>query len=122
MSSIQIGKIIQEAAAAKSVTGLGDHDYIVTHSLRGTSTQRLNDAGSPYTSTAKRTGHVCLKSLKHYHNLRGSVGIQQQATLLPNTKRGAEMSVNSPESKNKKQSRNRRGQEKSVFDLAKKAI
>lgn len=40
--------------------------------------------------------------MKDYNDLRGNGGIQQQAALIPNKKRAAEMSVNSPESKKAK--------------------
>lgn len=44
VSSNQIRKVMQEAVAANIGTGLGYHDNIFMHSLRGTSTQVLNNA------------------------------------------------------------------------------
>lgn len=82
VSSGQIRRIIQSAATANGVVGYGDHDHIVLHATRKTSTQRCVDAGLPDTATMKRTGHRCVESVKAYQNLRGETGRVQQASIL----------------------------------------
>lgn len=55
------------------------------------------DAVFSDTATAKRTEHLRLEILKYYQNLRGKTGLQQQASILPNSENGCEgISINVP--------------------------
>ena len=86
VSCHQIRKIVQAAATKNNVTGFEENDCIVTHSLRGTATQMLVDAGIPDTSIVKRTRHRSLESIRDYQNLRGQTGLMQQDALFPSKK------------------------------------
>ena len=78
----QVRRVIQKAAEANGIVGLGDHDHIVFHCICKTTTQRCVDGGFADSAITKRTGHRCIESLRSYEHLKGVTGMKQQSAIL----------------------------------------
>lgn len=79
-------KAIQYACMKNEIVGLGSNKGIFTHSLRGTVSYMLIEAGHTDSAVACRTGHKQLESLKNYQNLRGGEGRNQQNCIFASGK------------------------------------
>lgn len=79
--------LIKTACSKNNICGIGANSSVVTHSLRGTATSLLIEAGVPDSAITLRTGHRQVDSLKSYQTLRGMEGKKQQDILFSGSKR-----------------------------------
>lgn len=86
--------LISKLCKAEGVRGIGEKDHVTTHGLRATTTSLLVEAGHPDSSTAMRTGHRDMRSLKNYQNLSGAIGKRQDQDILRSTGSASKRSTN----------------------------
>ena len=75
-------RIVGSVYEHEGITGSGVKRGMTLHGLGGSVVTLLFEDGQKDVNLAMRTGHRDLASLKHYHNLRGALGMQQQAVIF----------------------------------------
>lgn len=75
-------RIVGSICRKEGITGTGVKQGMTLHGLRGSVVTLLFEDGQNDVNVAMRTGHRDLSSLKNYHNLRGALGMQQQAAIF----------------------------------------
>ena len=73
---------VKHVCTALNIYGDGACQYMATHGLRATMISLLIAAGHSGASVHLRSGHRDANSLKSYHNLRGSNGMNQLGPIF----------------------------------------
>ena len=74
--------IVERVCKKLGIRGDGAYSVVTAHGLRATIVTMLLEAGYDDATITLRTGHKDLKSLRSYHNLRGSIGLQQMKKMF----------------------------------------
>lgn len=78
----KFGEIVGSVCSRLGIVGDGPRENVTTHGLRATMISLLVEANYDDSTIALRSGYRNLDSLKRYHNLRGSVGLEQRGKML----------------------------------------
>ena len=77
-----ISSIVKNVCTALNIYGDGACQYMTTHGLRAKMLYLLIAPGHSEASVLFRSGHRDANSLKSYHNLRGSNGMNQLGAIF----------------------------------------
>ena len=75
-------KRVKSVCSKLGIRGYGAREILTTHGTRSTVVVLLIESGYDNSTIMFRTGHRSLPSLRNYHDLRGSIGLQQISKML----------------------------------------